>query len=69
MAHPIFANGQYPRQRPLFKERIKVSEMLQGPKRLEGESQEDYIIRRSAEKTLLKDYLAGVMIENNEGSY
>jgi hypothetical protein len=43
--------------------------MLQGPKRLEGESQEDYKIRRSAEKTLLKDYLAGVMIENNEGSY
>ena len=51
MAHPIFANGQYPRQRPLFKERIKLSEMLQGPKRLEGESQEDYIHEKESEET------------------
>ena len=65
MAHPLYSNGQWPRQRPLFKERIKVSEMIKGPKRLEGESFEDYQIRRSAEKTLLKDYLAGVMITNN----
>ena len=64
MAHPLYSNGQWPRQRPLFKERIKVSEMIKGPKRLEDESFEDYEIRRSAEKSLLKDYLAGVMISN-----
>ena len=39
--------------------------MLKGPKRLDDESFEDYQIRRSVEKTLLKDYLAGVMITNN----
>ena len=50
MAHPLYSNGQWPRQRPLFKERIKISEMIKGPKRLEDESFEDYEIRRSAEK-------------------
>jgi|TARA_B100001758_G_C18373700_1_gene592988 hypothetical protein len=64
MAHPLYSNGQWPRQRPLFKERIKISEMIKGPKRLEGESVEDYQIRRSSEKALVKDYLAGVMISN-----
>jgi|7_EtaG_2_1085326.scaffolds.fasta_scaffold24411_3 hypothetical protein len=64
MAHPYWSLGRLPKTRPLFKERIKVSEMLKGPKRLEGESFEDYQIRRSAEKTLLKDYLSGVMVED-----
>ena len=65
MAHPLYSNGQWPRQRPLFKDRIKIGEMLKGPKRLDNESFEDYQIRRSAEKTLLKDYLSGVMMEDN----
>jgi len=65
MAHPLYSNGQWPKQRPLFKERIKIGDMLKGPKRLDDESFEDYQIRRSVEKTLLKDYLAGVMITNN----
>lgn len=63
MAHPLYSNGQWPRQRPLFKDRIKIGEMLKGPKRLDNESFEDYQIRRSSEKLLVKDYLYGVMIE------
>ena len=36
--------------------RFKVSDMLQGPKRLENESYEDYKERRKVEKVLVKQY-------------
>jgi|TARA_R100000030_G_scaffold91114_1_gene76054 hypothetical protein len=39
--------------------RFKVSDMLQGPKRLENESYEDYKERRKVEKVLVKQYLKG----------
>ena len=51
MAHPYWSLGRLPKTRPLFKERIKIGEMLKGPKRLDNESFEDYQIRRSSEKT------------------
>ena len=66
MAHPLYSNGQWPRQRPLFKERIKISEMIKGPKRLEDESFEDFQTRRKAENGLLKEYLRGVWIKKED---
>ena len=42
--------------------RFKVSEMLQGPKRLENESYEDYKERRKVEKILVKQYLKGTPV-------
>ena len=64
MAHPYWSLGNLPRQKPYFKERIKIGEMLQGPARLEDESYEDYHVRRSAENALTKDYLAGIIIDH-----
>jgi hypothetical protein len=43
--------------------RIQVSDMIQGDKRLEGESYEDYKIRLKVEKKLVRDYLKGYIIE------
>ena len=43
--------------------RIKVSDMLQGDKRLDGESFEDYKTRLKVEKKLVRDYLKGYLIE------
>ena len=43
---------------------IKVSDMLEGDARKEGEDYEKYKIRRKAEKELLRDYLGGLMIPN-----
>jgi len=43
--------------------RIKVSDMLQGDKRLDGESYEDYKTRLKVEKKLVRDYLKGYLIE------
>ena len=43
---------------------IKVSDMLEGDARKEGEDYEKYRIRRAAEKQLLRDYLGGLMIPN-----
>jgi|TARA_Y100001951_G_C11247115_1_gene244045 hypothetical protein len=63
MAHPYWSLGRLPRQKPYFKERIKISEMLKGPARLEGEDFEEYQVRREAENSLTKDYLAGVLID------
>ena len=37
--------------------------MLQGAKRLEGESFEDYKMRMKVEKQLTRDYLKGYLIE------
>jgi|TARA_B100000287_G_scaffold235318_1_gene221605 hypothetical protein len=41
----------------------KIGELLKGPKRLEGESFEDYKIRRRAEQMLTKNYLRGTPVE------
>lgn len=59
-----------PRQKYLteekyLKERYKVSLGLQGPKRVEGESYEDYKIRLKAENGLVKEYLRGVWYNDN----
>jgi len=43
---------------------FKVSEVLKGDKRLDGESYDDFKIRRKAEKGLVRDYLKGRYIPN-----
>ena len=43
---------------------VKVSDMLEGNARKEGEDFEKYKIRRAAEKQLLRDYFGGLMIPN-----
>ena len=43
---------------------LKVSDMIQGPKRLENESYEDFKIRRTAENGMVKDRLAGLYTPN-----
>ena len=43
-----------------LKERYQISLGLKGSKRLEGESHEDFQIRRKAENGLLKEYRRGV---------
>ena len=49
-----------------LEERYQISVGLKGPKRLEGESFEDFHIRRKAENGLLKEYLRGVWIKNDD---
>ena len=39
---------------------MKVSDMIQGPKRLEGESFEDYKLRQKVENGMLIERLAGL---------
>lgn len=48
----------------------KISELLKGPKRLEGETYDEFKIRRKAEEILTKQYLKGtpVEIKNSNGS-
>ena len=48
-------------------ERYQISLALKGPKRLEGEEFEDYKLRMKAENGLLKEYLRGVWIKNEDG--
>ena len=43
--------------------RIQVSQILKGPKRLEGEAFEDYKMRMKVEKKMTRDYLKGYLIE------
>tara|TARA_Y100001938_G_C8002996_1_gene385753 strand:+ start:697 stop:897 length:201 start_codon:yes stop_codon:yes gene_type:complete len=43
--------------------RVQISEILQGPKRLEGETFEDYKLRMKVEKKMTRDYLKGYLIE------
>ena len=43
--------------------RMQVSQILKGPKRLEGESFEDYKMRMKVEKKMTRDYLKGYLIE------
>ena len=49
-----------------LEERYQISLALKGPKRLEGEEFEDYKLRMKAENGLLKEYLRGVWIKNED---
>ena len=49
-----------------LEERYQISLGLKGPKRLEGESFEDFHVRRKAENGLLKEYLRGVWVKNED---
>ena len=53
-------------QERYLEERYQISAGLKGPKRLEGESFEDFQIRRKAENGLLKEYLRGVWVKNED---
>ena len=53
---------KYPTQKPYLDEQYKVSTVLQGLKRLEDETYEDYKERIKIERSLLDDYLRGVLI-------
>ena len=44
--------------------RVQISELLKGPKRLEGESFDEYKTRMKVENQLTRDYLKGYLIEN-----
>ena len=57
---------KYLSQERYLEERWEISLGLKGPKRLEGESYEDFCIRRKAENGLLKEYLRGVWIKNDD---
>ena len=57
---------KYVTQELYLRERYQISLGLKGPKRLEGESFEDFHTRRKAENGLLYEYLRGVwMIDGN----
>ena len=53
-------------QERYLEERYQISVGLKGPKRLEGESFEDFHVRRKAENGLLKEYLRGVWIKKKD---
>ena len=57
---------KYVTQEQYLEERYKISVGLKGPKRLEGESFEDFHTRRRAENGLLKEYLRGVWIKKED---
>ena len=57
---------KYVSQERYLEERYQISLGLKGPKRLEGESFEDFHIRRKAENGLLKEYLRGVWVKNED---
>tara|TARA_B100002019_G_scaffold271635_1_gene266213 strand:+ start:1198 stop:1395 length:198 start_codon:yes stop_codon:yes gene_type:complete len=59
---------QYPVQTKEMREnnedpRVRVSTIIKGDKRLEGESYEDYKLRRKVEKKMVRDYLKGYFVE------
>tara|TARA_Y100001972_G_scaffold103509_1_gene129841 strand:- start:687 stop:914 length:228 start_codon:yes stop_codon:yes gene_type:complete len=56
---------KYVSQEVYLEERYKISAGLQGPERQEGESFEDYKVRRKAENGLLKEYLRGVWVKDD----
>ena len=56
---------KYVTQDVYLEDRYKISTGLQGPKRLEGESYEDFKTRRKAENGLLKEYLRGVWVKDD----
>ena len=53
-------------QERYLEEEYQISFALKGPKRLEGESYEDFSIRRKAENGLLKEYLRGVWMKDGK---
>ena len=57
---------KYLSQERYLEERWEISLGLKGPKRLEGESYEDFCIRRKAENGLLHEYLRGVWIKKED---
>ena len=57
---------KYISQERYLEERYQISFGLKGPKRLEGESFEDFHVRRKAENGLLKEYLRGVWVKNED---
>ena len=57
---------KYVSQERYLEERYQISVGLKGPKRLEGESFEDFHVRRKAENGLLKEYLRGVWIKKED---
>jgi hypothetical protein len=69
---PITKPGEgKPRQKYLtqeryLQERYQISLGLKGPKRLEGESFDDFHMRRKAENGLLREYLRGVWVKKKD---
>jgi len=57
---------KYISQERYLEERYQISLGLKGPKRLEGESFEDFHVRRKAENGLLKEYLRGVWVKKED---
>ena len=57
---------KYVTQELYLEERYQISHGLKGPKRLEGESFEDYQVRRKAENGLIKEYLRGVWVKKED---
>ncbi len=57
---------KYITQEQYLEERYQISAGLKGPKRLEGESFEDFQLRRKAENGLLKEYLRGVWVKKED---
>ena len=57
---------KYVTQERYLQERYQISLGLKGPKRLEGESFEDFHMRRKAENGLLKEYLRGVWVKKED---
>ena len=57
---------KYLTQERYLEERYQISVGLKGPKRLEGEEFEDYKVRMKAENGLVKEYLRGVWVKNEE---
>ena len=53
-------------QERYLEERYQISFGLKGSKRLENESYEDFKTRRKAENGLLREYLRGVWVKNEE---
>ena len=57
---------KYISQERYLEERYQISLGLKGPKRLEGESFEDFHTRRKAENGLLHEYLRGVWMTDGK---
>ena len=57
---------KYVSQEQYLEERYQISLGLRGPKRLEGESFEDFHTRRRAEKGLLREYVRGVWVKKED---
>ena len=49
-----------------MKKRLVIGKLLKGDKRLDGETFVEYKERMKLEKSLLKDYLSGVLVTTEE---